>query len=142
VKTEQETEKAIEQSKVELDSLESKPVKPAAKHAAVPKAVEEAAKRPVKPVSDPKEMLLMEDLLDRYLEKVPEGSRQKVVDAMKDETTEDQIKFVKKLLRVGVDLKPAQAAGQLPAPGTPAKPLGFFERGPKLEAVQKQHRWE
>jgi len=79
--------------------------------------------------SDPEKQLLMEDLLERYMEKIPEAARKKVADEIKDDPIADQIKFVKKLAKIGVDVpKPTTPAGQLPTGGQPVKPSRLYEK--------------
>lgn len=86
---------------------------------------------------------LAETVLSLLVEKIPENARDRVLEGIKTKPTLAKIDFVKTLLSVGIDLKPAQAAGQLPAPGTPAKPKGFFERSPPAFEAQKkaEHRY-
>lgn len=92
--------------------------------------------------TDPLRDLLAEDLRDTLLEKITNSTmRGKVADQIKGDNVLDQIKFIKKWMKI---TPTAEAAGQLPNGQPAAKQLGFFERGFKLENVNanKQHRWE
>lgn len=83
-----------------------------------------------KPAANPAQDLLLEDLRDRYLEKIPsEAARARVLKSCAADSMTDQIAFIK---RWAATQEPAQPAGQIPvsagAPPTEFDVVAFSER--------------
>jgi hypothetical protein len=77
-----------------------------------------AKQAPVKPAAPAQQSapsdVYGETVYELLAEKIPESTRQSVMDAIKDKPLATRIDFVKTFVKLGVNLQPAKPAGQVP----------------------------